>query len=76
LKPGGPGASEPAARPTVSFARSIKTVAWSFLGIRKRSEFEGDLAHVNPLHVMVVAIAAVLMFVVGLIVFVNWVVAK
>ncbi len=62
--------------PMMSFGRSIKTVAWSFLGIRKRSEFEDDLARVNPLHVIGVAIMAVLMFVVGLIFFVNWVVAK
>jgi hypothetical protein len=66
----------PATTPTMSFGRSIKTVAWSFLGIRKRSEFEDDLARVNPLHVIVVAVSAVLMFVFGLIFFVNWVVAK
>jgi len=65
--------------PTVaapSFWRSIKTVAWSFLGIRKNSEFKEDLAHVNPLHIIAVAIAGVLMFVVSLVVLVNWVVAK
>lgn len=66
----------PMVSPMTSFGRSIKTVAWSFLGIRKRSEFENDLARVNPLHVIVVAVAAVLMFVFGLIFFVNWVVAK
>jgi Protein of unknown function (DUF2970) len=60
---------------TLSFGRSIKTVAWSFLGIRKQSEYQEDLARVNPLHVIVVAIAAVLAFVVGLIIFVNWVAA-
>ncbi len=64
------------AAPKMSFARSIKTVAWSFIGIRKHSEYQNDLAQVNPLHVMLVAIAGVLMFVVGLIFFVNWVVAK
>ncbi len=62
--------------PMMSFGRSIKTVAWSFLGIRKHSEYQEDLARVNPLHVIGVAIAAVLVFVVGLIFFVNWVVAK
>jgi Protein of unknown function (DUF2970) len=64
------------ALPAPSFAHSIKTVAWSFLGIRKRSEFENDLARVNPLHVILVAVTAVLIFVVGLIFVVNWVVAK
>ncbi len=71
VKPAAPGAL-----PNMSFGRSIKTVAWSFLGIRKNSEFQQDLARVNPLHIMLVAIAGVLMFVVGLMFFVNWVVAK
>ncbi|MEY4882657.1 MAG: hypothetical protein RIS34_511 [Pseudomonadota bacterium] len=59
-----------------SFWRSVKMVAWSFAGIRKNSEYQEDLARVNPLHVLVVGIGAVLMIVVGLIVLVNWVVAK
>jgi Protein of unknown function (DUF2970) len=59
-----------------SFVRSIKTVAWSFLGIRKNSEYQQDLAQVNPLHVIVVAVVAVLLFVVGLIGFVHWVAGK
>ena len=59
-----------------SFLRSVKMVAWSFFGIRKNSEYQDDLAKVNPLHVMVVGVGAALMLVVGLIVLVNWVVAK
>ena len=57
-----------------SFLRSVKTVAWSFLGIRKKSEFQDDLAQVSPLHILVVAVVAVLVFVVGLMFFVKWVV--
>ena len=64
------------AAPKASFGRSVKLVAWSFLGIRKNSEYKQDLASVNPLHIVVVAIGAVVIFVVGLIGFVNWVVAK
>jgi Protein of unknown function (DUF2970) len=59
-----------------SFLRSVKMVAWSFLGIRKNSEYQEDLAKVNPLHVIVVGVGAAMMLVVGLIVLVNWVVAK
>lgn len=61
---------------TGSVWRTIKTVAWSFLGIRKNSEFQEDLARVSPFHVMAVGIAGAVIFVVGLIVLVNWVVAK
>ena len=63
-------------RAAPSFSRSIKTVAWSFLGIRKKSEFQEDLAQVNPLHILLVAIVTVLVFVTGLMILVNWVVAK
>ena len=56
--------------------RSIKLVAWSFLGIRSRAGYQDDLAKVNPLHVVLVAIVTVLVMVVGLIGLVNWVVAK
>lgn len=59
-----------------SLLRSVKLVAWSFLGIRSRSAYQEDLSKVNPLHVMLVAIVGVLLFIVGLIVVVNWVVAK
>ncbi len=59
-----------------SFLRSMKTVAWSFLGIRKSSEYQRDLATVNPLHIVFVAIGGVVIFVVSLMFFVNWVVAK
>ena len=59
-----------------SFGRSLKTVAWSFLGIRKGAEFQQDLARANPMHIIVVGIAGVLVLVVGLMLLVNWVVAK
>jgi hypothetical protein len=59
-----------------SFFHSVKLVAWSFLGIRSKQGYQDDLARVNPMHVVAVGITAALMFVVGLIVLVNWVVAK
>ena len=59
-----------------SFWRSVKLVGWSFLGIRSNREYQEDLGKVSPLHVMAVALAAVLLMVVGLIGLVHWVVAK
>lgn len=64
----------PAAK--TSFWRSIRLVAWSFMGIRSSSEYQQDLAKVNPVHVVGVGIVGVLLLVVGLITLVNWVVAK
>ena len=66
----------PAPVPTASFWRSIKMVCWSFFGIRKSSESQEDTARVNPFHIIVVGIALTIIFVIGLIVLVNWVVAN
>jgi hypothetical protein len=46
------------------------------LGIRKSSEFQKDIERVTPLHVLVVGLLAGLLFVIGLVVVVNLVVAK
>lgn len=57
-----------------SFFRTLKAVAWSFVGIRKNSEYQKDLSSINPLHVIIVGLGAALALVVGLVVLVNVVV--
>ena len=57
-----------------SLLRTIKAVAWSFVGIRKNSEYQQDLDKINPFHVIVVALVGVALFVGGLVLLVNWVV--
>jgi uncharacterized membrane protein len=59
-----------------SLMRSVIAVAWSFLGIRKSSEFQQDIEKISPLHILGVGLVAGLLFVVGLIALVNLVVAK
>jgi hypothetical protein len=59
-----------------SFLRSIKLVAWSFLGIRSRAGYQDDLAKVNPMHVVLVGLMGALLLVLGLITLATWVVAK
>ncbi len=59
-----------------SLWRSVRAVAWSFIGIRKSSGFQEDVANIKPLHVLGVGVVAALLFVIGLIVLVNLVVAK
>ena len=58
----------------MSLLRTMKTVLWSFVGIRKKSGFDEDLGKANPFHVIAVALVAVALFVAGLIALVNWVV--
>lgn len=59
-----------------SFWGTVKAVGWSFVGLRKGSDFEQDGARLNPLHIIAVGFAGVFVFVVALIALVNWVVAK
>jgi hypothetical protein len=58
----------------MSALRTVKTVLWSFIGIRKKSAYEEDLGKANPFHVIAVAFVAVAVFVGGLIALVNWIV--
>ena len=60
-------------QPTSSLLRTIKMVAWSFIGLRKGSEFEQDIK-MNPLHIVAVGIAGAILFVLALVALVNWVV--
>jgi amino acid transporter len=60
----------------MSILRTIKAVAWSFIGIRKSSDYQEDLSKLNPLHIVAVALVGVVLFVGGLVLLVNWVVAK
>jgi hypothetical protein len=65
---------EPMKKP--SLWRSLQAVAWSFLGIRSRAGFQDDAAKVNPLHVLLAGVLAVLVLVVSLIGLATWVVGK
>ena len=53
---------------------TIKAVAWSFIGIRKKSAYEEDLGKLNPFHIIAVALVAVALFVGALIALVKWIV--
>jgi len=69
-------AGEPDKATTASWWRSVKLVAWSFLGIRSRAGYQEDLAKVNPMHVVAVGLAATLLLVFALIGLASWVVGK
>jgi hypothetical protein len=54
--------------------QTVQAVAWSFIGIRKKSAYEEDLGKLNPFHIIAVALVAVALFVGALIALVNWIV--
>jgi hypothetical protein len=60
----------------VSIFRTVQAVLWSFIGIRKNSDGQEDMAKLNPFHVIVVGLCLALIFVLGLIALVNWVVTQ
>ena len=58
-----------------SLIRTIKAVAWGFFGVRKESAYAEDIAKLTPLHILVVGLVSGILFVIGLIVLVKFVVA-
>jgi len=54
--------------------RTIRAVMWSFLGIRKRSEYEQDAEQLNPVVLVVAGLVITLVFVLSLLMLVNLIV--
>lgn len=69
------GLRDAASRPG-SFGRTIKAVAWSFVGIRQRAGYEQDVQKLNPVHVIVAGVLAAAVFIGALVVLVRWVVSS
>lgn len=55
--------------------RTVKAVCWGFFGVRKNSAYQEDIAKLTPLHILGVGLVLGVLFVVGLIVLVRYVVA-
>jgi len=63
-----------AAKRKASLRQTAGAVFWSFFGVRKRSDHEADITRLNPVHVIVMGILGAAVFVVTLLVIVNFVV--
>ena len=59
-----------------SFAQTLKAVVWSFFGVRKSSDYAQDVAKINPVHVIVAGVLVAVLFVVGLVFLVRWIVTS
>jgi hypothetical protein len=53
---------------------TVKAVLWGFLGVRRHADYQKDIASLNPIHIIVVGLVMALLFVLGLIALVHWVV--
>ena len=59
-----------------SFVRTMKAVAWSFFGVRKGVDYEKDVNQLNPVHVVIAGVIGAALFVIVLLLVVNWVLAS
>ena len=69
------GLKEAAARP-LSFFQTIRAVAWSFFGVRRGKDYEKDVAQLNPVHLVIAGVLGALMFVLLLVLLVQWVIGS
>jgi Protein of unknown function (DUF2970) len=58
-----------------SFVQTLKAVFWSFFGVRKSSDHAQDVAKINPVHVIIAGVLGGVMFVLTLVLLVQWVVS-
>ena len=63
------------ARP-LSFWQTLRAVAWSFFGVRRGAEHEKDIAQLNPLHLIAAGVLGALLFVLILLLLVQWVIGS
>lgn len=49
--------------PRPSFLRTLKTVAWGFLGLRKKAGHDDDVAKMTPGHLILAGVLATVVFV-------------
>ena len=75
VSPAPPDVAAPAAAGGPAFWRTLRMVGWGFLSVRKRSEYQRDLAQVNPFHIMLAGLIGVVLFVLLLLGIIHWVVS-
>ena len=59
-----------------SFLQTLKAVGWSFFGVRKGSDYEHDLSKLNPVHLVIAGVVGALIFIIALLLVVNWVLSS
>ena len=64
-----------AARP-LSFLQTMQAVAWSFFGVRRGADYEKDVARLNPVHVIIAGVIGAVLFVLVLLLLVQWVIGS
>jgi hypothetical protein len=56
--------------------QTVRTVAWSFFGVRKAADHESDFSGLSPVHVVVAGVIGALVLILVLAGVVNWVLSS
>ena len=75
MNPSPEGLKEAASRPA-SVLQTFRAVAWSFFGIRRSSGQAQDMQKLNPVHVVVAGVIGAALFVLALVLLVQWVISS
>jgi Protein of unknown function (DUF2970) len=59
-----------------SFGQTLRAVAWSFFGVRRSADYAQDVAKLNPVHVVIAGVVGAGLFVLALVLLVQWVVGS
>ncbi|MEO3693254.1 DUF2970 domain-containing protein [Roseateles paludis] len=60
----------------VSFRQTVSAVAWSFFGVRRGADHVSDMQKLNPVHVVIAGLIGAALFVVLLVLLVQWVIGS
>jgi len=74
-RPPGEDLKQAVARP-LSFVQTMQAVAWSFFGVRRGADYEKDVAQLNPVHVIIAGLIGAVLFVLVLVLLVQWVIGS
>ncbi|MDX3894588.1 MULTISPECIES: DUF2970 domain-containing protein [Pusillimonas] len=51
----------------LNFFQTLKAVLWGFFGVRKGKGYQEDISKLNPVHLIIAAVIATVLFVVALV---------
>ena len=57
-----------------SWLATVSAILWAFLGVRRKSDFESDIGKLSPFQILVGGAIGGVLFVIGLVLLVQWVV--
>lgn len=59
-----------------SFLGTLRAVAWSFFGVRRGRDHAHDVSQLNPVHVIIAGVLGAVIFVILLVMMVQWIVGS